>query len=392
MAASMKIAFFTTTYAPRINGAVRSVASFAESIRKLGHEVCVVAPAYPNHETSEDGVFRIKSHYLFFDPEDRLANPWLPSSRKLMKEIMGRRFDIIHTHTPFLLNIDAYLWARRQGCALVHTYHTLWETYGHYLKMIPPFYFNPLVRIISTHMCNRMDLIVVPSTQMRERLLSYRVRTPIAVNPTGIDLERYDRLDGSIFRKRHGIPADTRVLLFAGRIGKEKNIDFLLQVLKRVLEIEPNIIFLIAGDGPERSRLEELTARNRLSDYVRFLGYLSYEELVSCYSAADIFVFASVTETQGIVVGESMAAGTPVVALARMGVVDMMKDGKGGILVEPRIDDFSGAVVSLLRDHELYVRKQKEARERAKIWSNVSMAERMVAAYEELLARKRKTP
>ncbi|HUV08375.1 MAG TPA: glycosyltransferase, partial [Spirochaetia bacterium] len=134
----MKIAFVTTGYKPRINGLTTSVESFARIFRKLGHDVTIVTSRYPCYRDIEPGIVRIKSHYLFFDPEDRLANPWLPSSRRIIRKLLDKGFDIIHTHTHFFLEMDALRWAKKIGCPVVYTYHTLFEIYvKHYAKFLP---------------------------------------------------------------------------------------------------------------------------------------------------------------------------------------------------------------------------------------------------------------
>ena len=134
----MKIAFVTTGYKPRINGLTSSVEAFSGVFRKLGHQVTVIASKYPGYIDDDKDVVRVKSHYLFFDPEDRLANPWLPSSRRIIKRIVEQRFDIVHTHTHFLLEMDSIRWAKKMGCPIVYTYHTLFENYVmHYAKWFP---------------------------------------------------------------------------------------------------------------------------------------------------------------------------------------------------------------------------------------------------------------
>ncbi len=387
----MKIAFVTTGYKPRINGMTSSIEAFTQNFTRLGHEVTIVASRYPHYRDEEENVVRIGSHYLFFDPEDRLANPWLPSSRRIIKRLIAERYDVVHTHTHFFLEMDAIRWARRMGCPIVYTYHTLFENYvRHYAKFFPASTKVALFKWWNILYCRQMDLIFVPSSPVRDMLRSYGVGNRIEVNPTGIDLGKFVTGGGGDFRKQHGISDTTRVLLFVGRIGGEKNIDFLFRVVKRVVKVYPDTLFLLAGDGPARAELTKLARRQGLAGSVKFLGYMTHDTLVPCYDAADLFIFASFTETQGLVLTEAMAVGTPVVAVGRLGVIDVMRGNVGGLMVGLDENDFTAAVLGLLGNPALYAHKRAEALSCARAWSIESMADRMIGFYSDLIERKRR--
>ena len=382
----MRIAFVSTSYFPRINGVTFSVEAFARVFRMMGHDVYIIAPEFPGYVEKDDKVIRIHSHYFFVDPEDRIPNAWHPASKYSIRKILSLNFDIIHTHVPFFLEMAAIGWARKMGCPLVNTYHTHFELYiKHYVKFLPLkimlVYMMPILR----RFLNSHDLILTPSSQMVEVLHSYLVKRRIEVLPTGIDLAKFRRHGGDDFRKKMGISKETRLLLFVGRIGQEKNIPFLFQVLKRIIPKYPDVLLLLAGDGPSRKALWNMARRDGLGRYVRFIGYLT-DELIPCYDAADIFVFSSLTETQGIVLTEAMATGTPVVAVSALGVIDVMRGNRGGFLVEPDIDRFSEAVLSLLGDRKLYDQKRKDALQCARESSIENEAMKVLGFYEELLA------
>lgn len=392
----MKIALVTDTYRPRVNGVVASIDTFANEFRKLGHEVKIIAPEYPADQTdvkdkdNEQYVIRIKSHYLFFDPEDRLPDPWLPSSRKkIKKEILEFGFDIIHTQTPFTLGIEAIKWAKKINCPIVHTYHTMFESYVHYFKFIPKPIAVAITKKVSKWYCNKMDLNITPSTQMKELLLSYKIKKPIEVNPTGIKIDKFKNFNGNDFRKKYGIPEDTILLLFMGRIGAEKNIPFLFKVLKNILKNKPNTKLIVAGKGPAEEEVKKECEVIGVKDNVIFLGYFEPQDWVNCYAAADLFTFASITETQGLVVTEAMAVGTPVVAVNAMGVGEVMKGNKGGLLVNLDVDEFTSAVLKMLDDKEFYEKKKKEAFEYAKEWSAEAMAKKLLEKYNKAIELKR---
>lgn len=373
----MRVAFVTDTYFPRINGVSASTRTFAQELRLLGHEVAIYAPGYPE-AGPEDGVFRFPSHYLWFDPEDRLARPFGRAAAHLLE----RRYDVIHTQTPFSLGLAALRWARRTDARLVHTYHTLFAAYvEHYLSFVPRRLSIPIVRALSRAYCDRCHRIVVPSSAMRQELLGYGLGSPVEVIPTGIDLARLDGADRWRLRRERGVPDDAPLLLFMGRVAEEKNVDFLFEVVARLRPRHPGLRLWVAGEGPARRRLERLAKQPWLGGAVSFLGYLNREDWRDCYAAADAFVFASVTETQGLVVTEAMAAGTPVVAVGAMGILDVMASGRGGFVTRPDVEEFSECVGRLISDEKLRECKSREALAEARRWSARAMAERMLEAY-----------
>jgi 1,2-diacylglycerol 3-alpha-glucosyltransferase len=382
----LKIALVTDTYFPRINGVSTSTQIFGEEFAKLGHEVHVYAPAFPNHidESNHLKIFRFPSWYLFFDPEDRLGKPW--EDKKLVQQFIDNKYDIVHTQTPFTIGGPAVKWARQSGAKVVHTYHTLFAAYTeHYLWFLPKSFGVWYAKNASRRYCNSCDLLITPSTEMRSLLLSYNVTKPVEVIPTGIRLDRFVGRDNQRYRKIKGYKPEDKVLLFMGRVAEEKNIDFLLKVVNRLKPEIPNLHFLIAGEGAAKKRLEKMTEEMKMTDYVHFAGYLSKEDWRDCYAGSDLFVFASITETQGLVVTEAMAAETPVVAVGEMGIKDVMASGKGGLVTRLDEDEFTAAVRRMLTDQALYRQKKSETLAEAEKWSSTSMAKRMIDAYEKIL-------
>ncbi len=377
----MNIGIVTDTYRPRVNGVVASIDTFANEFRKLGHNVYIFAPSFPKVQEEKD-LYRFPSLYLFFDPEDRLPIPW---NSKIVNKISQLNLDVIHTQTPFTLGIAAIKWAKRNSIPLVHTYHTLFTSYvEHYLKFIPKKWGISWAKGFSRWYCNKCQLIITPSSQMKESVLSYGVKAPIEINPTGINMSKFQTFSGQDFRNKFGVNQDEVMLLFMGRMGREKNVDFLFRVLQRVLKVIPKTRLVVAGEGPAKADLVKLAGDMGLKNNILFLGYFSPQDWVNCYAAADLFTFASITETQGLVVTEAMAVGTPVVAVGEMGVADVMKGDKGGILTKLDEEEFTQSVLKLLADKALYATKKKEAFEWAKEWSSQSMAKRLLKYYENL--------
>jgi 1,2-diacylglycerol 3-alpha-glucosyltransferase len=395
----MKILMAADTYRPRVNGVVTSIDTFSAEYRKMGHEVVIIAPEYPESQKdikdskdqeNEKYVLRLPSSYMWFDPEDRFPNLGHAKSKQIIEEkIIKGGFDIIHTHVSAVIGFAAIKWAKKIGCPVIHTYHTLFEQYVHYIKIIPKGLAVWIARFFSKVYCDKMDMVITPSTQMRETLLSYKVRKdlPVIVNPTGIKIDKFKNFSRTDFRKQHNINESTTLFLFMGRVGAEKNIPFLFKVLKKVLAKRPDTKLIVAGKGPAEEQVKQAAKDEGVFDNCIFLGYFEPQEWVNCYAAADLFTFASVTETQGLVVTEAMAVGTPVVAVGKMGVAEVMEGDKGGLLVKEDVDEFTAAVFKMLDDKKLYEAKKKEAFAYAKEWSAESMAKRMVKNYEETITR-----
>jgi len=231
-----------------------------------------------------------------------------------------------------------------------------------------------------------LDAVIVPSTAMQEVLKFYGVNTYTEVLPTGIELEKFQNGDGNRFRKNYGIPLDRPTLVFIGRVAFEKNIDFLLHVVDKVRHTIPNVLLLIAGEGPSLHHLKKMAEKLRLGDNVLFLGYLDRNrELLDCYASGDAFVFASNTETQGLVLLEAMALGVPVVSTAVMGTKDILAPKKGALVCNESIDEFSQGIITLLRDKQLRNKLSREALEYVKTWSAPSMAKKLVNFYEHII-------
>ncbi len=382
----MKIALVSDTYFPRINGVSVSMDNFAEEYRKLGHEVYIIAPHFPGHKDKDSHIIRIQSHHVFFDPQDRLSNPFSPSmSGKIKKEIIGRKFDIIHTQTPFSLGLSAIFWAKQTGCPVVHTYHTLFESYVHYLQFVPQVISISMARRISRWYCNRMDLVIAPTKRMKTLLENYKVRERIEVVPTGIKMKKPMKKICNIFCEKYPQIKKGINLLYMGRLEKEKNIDFLFYALKRLLKANKDIKLLMAGGGYDELRLKDLARVMGLEKHVLFLGTYTDLQRPNILSLADIFVFSSVTETQGLVILEALSAGVPVVAVKRMGVAEVMEGNKGGILTELSIDKFAEAVNKMIHDKKFYAKKKKEALIHAKEWESSAMAKKMISLYRETI-------
>lgn len=378
----LNILLLSDVYFPRINGVSTSIQTLRRELLAAGHEVTLVVPDYGT-DSAEAGIVRVRGRSLSFDPEDRLMD-WSGLNRTL--ESLPGRFDVVHVHTPFLAHFAALRYARRHAVPLLETYHTLFtEYFYHYLPILPHAWLRALARSISRRQCNRVDTVIAPSGPMREALLDYGVKTRIEVIPTGLLPESFIQGNGAGFRHAHGIPPERPMLLFVGRVAFEKNIGFLLAMLTTLHRTHPDVCLVIAGEGPAERELHREVRRLGLTGHVRFVGYLDRQrELPDCYRAADVFVFASRTETQGLVLLEAMAQGTPVVALAEMGTKDVLAEGEGCRIAPDDPSAFAALVAELLDDAELHRRLSASALIYAQAWRSERMAERVIALYADL--------
>ncbi len=372
---------------PRVNGVSTSIQTYRTDLLALGHECLLVAPEYPgaDHSSDVEPMQRIPSRQVPRDPEDRLFK-W----RALMDwadRLQPEDVDVVHIQTPFVAHYAGVKIARRLGAPVVETYHTYFEHYlHHYVPALPTSLMQYMARRFTVSQCHDVQAVISPSRQMADALRAYGVRTPIEVLPTGLPPGCFAHGNGSRFRADHGIAAQRPMALFVGRVAHEKNIDFLIRMLEALRVRVPDVLLVIAGEGPAQSHIRQLVAKAGLSEHVKFMGYMDRATtLLDCYRAADVFVFASRTETQGLVLLEALAQGTPVVSTAVMGTMDVLQGVQGGIVVPEDVDLFADATARVLRDPALRETLSAHAREDAARWSSKVMAERLLRLYEGVI-------
>jgi len=360
----MRILMISDVYFPRVNGVSTSIQTFRRELAALGHDSTLIAPAYPASYPDEPGIVRLASRYVPLDPEDRMMRPG--EVRRLLPRLRREGYDLVHVQTP-----------------CIETYHTFFEEYlQHYVPLIPRSWLKRLARGFSRSQSRDVAALLVPSSAMRERLIAYGVTAPMHVLPTGIPLSDFIGGDGAGFRARHGIPPGRPMLLFVGRVAHEKNIGFLIESLERALRLVPELLLVIAGEGPALASLRRLAARKCLEEHVLFVGYLDRKSaLLDCYAAAEAFVFASRTETQGLVLLEAMALGVPVVSTAVMGTRDIVGPGRGVLVADEDVADFAGKIVLLARDRALRARLSREGRAYAREWQAAALGEKLSRLY-----------
>lgn len=378
----MKIGVFSDSYRPYVSGVVRSIETFSRELRFLGHEIFLFAPHYPQTKGEEEvNIFRFPSFHTPFNPEFYIA---LPLPRRVAGYASGLGLDVIHVHSPFMLGQAGARLARSLDLPLVFTYHTLYDQYMHYVPFAGRMAKKGMISF-ARNFCNRCDLVITPTGVIKEMILGYGVNRPVVAIPTGIYPERFQVGDPDFLKKNFGVPPDKRVLLFVGRIGKEKNLAFLLRAFAIVSGQKGDAVLALVGSGPEEAALRRFADALGVGERVLFTGQLSPEIVAGAYASAHIFVFPSVTETQGLVLVEAMAAGLPVVAQAAFGSLAMVQDGVTGYLCRGGEDEFAGKLLALLADPGLHKRMGEAAAKRALELSADKMASRLEKAYLALV-------
>jgi len=377
----MNIGVFTDSYKPYLSGVVRSIDTFAREFEAMGHQVYIFAPAYPHYAQRTGNIFRFRSIRSPTHPGFSLA---IPISPRLLATAKVLALDVVHVHSPFLLGRLGARLAHRLQVPLVFTYHTRYDQYVHYVPLAAEPSRRAVLAWVTTF-AKQCDTVVVPSQRMRQELRQQGIPTRIEVIPTGIDPLRFQHGDPRYLREHLGLGPDALILLYSGRLGREKNVDFLFYAMQHVVRARSNSYLILAGAGPDRIRLEREAAKLGLARHVRFLGAVTEKVLVDCYAGADVFVFASTSETQGLVVLEAMASGLPVVAVHGPGVEDTIVDGHSGLLVPPSPRTFAAEVLQLASNPSRRAAMGACAKERASLFSARVMAEKLLHLYESLV-------
>lgn len=375
----MRIGFFTDSFTPQINGVVRSILLFKEALEARGHELYVFAPD-PEQDEDSEGVVRFRSLPYPRQPEMRMAAPISIEALRLLDKV---DLDVVHSHDPFAIGLFGLQVARRHRVPYVNTYHTAYPEYVHYVwdTRLTKRFAEQVSRVFGEY----CDSIVAPSTKIETYLREYGVTVPIEIIATGIDVAHWAHAEAehvAALRRKLRLPAGERVILYMGRLGREKSVDTLIRAMWHSRRTDATLV--IAGDGPWRGELETLAAELGVMRKVRFAGYLKGRDTVAAYQLADLFAFASTTETQGLVIGEAMAAGLPVVTGEDEAIEDFV-DERSGIVVRHRPEDFARACDRILSDDALCARLSAGAVARAAEFSIDRQAAKLEAHYERAI-------
>ena len=374
----MRVAMFTDTYTPQINGVVTSIQAFKAELERQGHEVHIWAPEAPN-APKEQNVHRLRSFTFAPYPEYRISVP----NPELIDEFENVHADIVHINTPASMGLMGLGLAQHFNLPTIGTFHTLLPEYMHYLvnDKLQKFLMKP-AQHIAWKLCrwfyNRCNSVIAPS-QATARLLKQKgVSKPIRIIPTGISITKpVGKRTAAMFRKKYKLHG--KVLLHVGRVTREKNIEAIIDAVAKIQDAR----LAIASDGPHLPELKKYAERKILGGRVRFLGYLSKQELAAAYAAADLFVCASKSETQGIVLLEAAVSDLPIVALDAPVVSDFIRENRVGIISNER--DFARKILAALNDSKLHSRVSSRAKAIAQKYSIERCAKELVKTYERVI-------
>lgn len=374
----MKIGFFTDAYLPQLNGVATSVEAWAKELGKLGHEVYVIAPKHPDYK-DRDHVVRLSSFRVLKQPDIRLA---LCLPIRSMIEISKIKFDIIHGLSGGTISSLGLIVARLKKIPYVFTYFTRWNHFTHYVfkgKLISPAIAEKASRIF----CNKCDCIITPMPKIKEELISFGVKKPIAVIPSGVDIDKFNKKQKGFLRKKTGI-IDGKILLYAGRLEKEKSVDFLVKAFQLIHAKDKKVNLVLVGDGTMKASLEQLAEELGIRKNVYFPGLIDSKQMNKVYADAEIFVFASTTETQGMVVLEALASGLPVVAVYDDVYNGIIKDKMNGILVNDP-EQFAKACLEILSNDQYRKKLSENATDSMREFSISSTAKSFEKLYKKLI-------
>jgi 1,2-diacylglycerol 3-alpha-glucosyltransferase len=382
----LRVVFISDVFFPRVNGVSTSIRTFRDDLANCDVDTLLVAPHYAGTEGETDpSIIRVPSAGVPRDPEDRRMR-WGALTRALQSDRL-KEVDLVHIHTPFIAHYAGVKLAKALKVPCIATYHTFFEEYlHHYVPVLPRPIGKWMARRFTRSQCVDVQALIAPSEPMRDVLTEYGVTTPIHILPTGLPADRFREGQPKRFRQLIGVSERRPLVTYIGRVAHEKNIEFLVRMFVQIRASVPDALLIIAGEGPAREPLKQLVHRLQLQDHVRFVGYLDRDtSLLDCYAAADVFVFASRTETQGLVLLEAMAQGAPVVSTAELGTRSILKGDCGAIVVPENETEFAAAAVRILQDDTLRAALSDRGRVYARTWSSATMARRLAQLYASLL-------
>lgn len=356
----MKIGIFTDAYNPTTSGVVTSINMVEKEMKKRGHEVYVFAPTKNVQPNNDQTLYMVRSIPLLIAKEYkfRIAAFY---SREVAKQVKELGIDVVHTQDEFSLGIFGKIMSRKMNIPFIHTYHTMWEEYIHYISPIKSNHnsLKKIARKLSRAFVRKADCVIAPSNKTASYLKNECAikNKPIYIVPTGIDVEpfkkeNFTQEEKDALKESIGVSKDEKVILFLGRIADEKSIDVLIDQMPKVFEEYPKAKFVIVGYGPQEDQLKSQVKKLKLQDKVIFTGKIPWKDVPRYYNMADVFVNASLTETQGLTFIEAMASSLPVVCKYAPNLTEFITNEKNGIFIHNN-DEYKDAIIRVLKDEKL---------------------------------------
>ena len=384
---ALRIAIFSDSALPVLNGVSVSIDGLVRELRQLGHSVHIFTAAHFGYKDPDPNTYRFPA----------METPWtkgyplaFPPFYPLLTQFRRHQFDVVHTHTPWTIGFVGLRWAQSESVPVVSTYHTHYDKYSHYIPFVPKRYLRYKIAKHTHYYYNAVQHVITPSDASKKWLSRHSVKTPVTVIPTGSMPRRM--LDRADLRLKHRLAPETRVLLYVGRIAQEKNMEVLFAAAAQVLQAERNAVFWLVGDGPYREECAELARRHAIGDRVRFVGFVDRHEVDAFYELADIFLFASMTETQGLVIQEAMSYGLPAVVVQGGGASSAITDGTNGFIVGNDPQQLAEVALRLLRDDSLFGAISAEASKAIRSYTMRDMTQAVLSVYEQAISPTRSEP
>jgi 1,2-diacylglycerol 3-alpha-glucosyltransferase len=376
----MHIAMWSDSYLPYISGVTRSIEMSRLSLQELGHKISLFCPSYPQTKKQKN-IYRFWSVRAPNNRDYYVALPVYPGLVSILKSDLP---NIMHIHSPFNLGRLGFIKGRKLGLPVVFTYHTMYNMYSHYVPIIGE-QAASIVEHQAFQVANKADAVITPSKTLAGYLKEHGITSKVFVIPNGIDIEDFKQGDPGYLRRTYSIPEDHKIIMTCGRLGHEKNLETLLRSYAVICKKCPSSLVMV-GDGPLRHSLEHLVADLDIGNNVIFAGKVPAEKMPDYYAGSDLFLFTSLTDTQGIVLVESKAAGVPSVAVSALGVRDMIIDGIDGFLCRDDIGEIAEKTVYLLNKQSLLEQMKANAAANAETFSRQNITAALVNCYETLIS------
>ena len=388
----MKIGIFTDTYNPVTSGVVTSINMLEQEMKKRGHEVFVFTTSKSIQPNDNQTLYMLNSIPLLIAKQykNRIATFY---SREIAKQIKEIGLDIVHTQTEFSVGAFGKIISRKYDIPFIHTYHTMWEDYVHYISPLKGrnIRLKRLARTISRAFVRKAECVITPSNKTA-KYLKYKCKVknkPIYVIPTGIDIapfksSNFTEEERDNLKKSLGIKPNEKIILFLGRVASEKSIDVIMDIMPSIFEEHPDYKFLIVGDGPSKKDLEEQARKLNIDKNVIFTGKVPWNEVPKYYNIGDVFVNASITETQGLTFIEAMSAEIPVVAKYAPNLSEFIHTNKNGLLVKKN-SDFKKAIIDVIENENLRKTLIRGGNETAKEYSIEVFGDKLEMLYTEII-------
>jgi len=375
----MRIGMMADNYKPYVSGITNYIALNKRYLEKAGHDVYVFTFSEPEHEDDDPRVIRSPGLPLA-DTGFYLSLRYSREAKKLLQTM-----DVVHVHHPFLSGRLALHYCRPLRIPIVFTNHTRYDLYAQaYLPMLPEEVSEGLLQAYMPSFCEAVDLVISPSPGMEKILRQLEVKTHIEIVPNGVELQRYFEAE-PLSRAEHGFAESDILLIYSGRLGPEKNLEFLLQAFGGVAQALENVFLLVLGDGPIKQELEEYARDIGIARRVHFTGLVPYDKIPGYLAMCDAFVTASVTEVHPLSVVEAMGAGLPVMGIHSPGVGDSVQDGISGFLSTEDLPAFTAKLTRLCLEHDLRQRMGEAARQASTKFAIERTTQIMLEHYNRLV-------